>query len=345
MHLDDYTYELPRELIAQHPAARRDESRMMILDRAREKIEHRRFRDLTDYVAAQDLLVFNDTRVLPARVFGRRAETGGRVELFFLEPSDVRQDEWEVLLRSGRRPAPGQRIRLEGGEASAEFLEDLGRGRARVRLEGVASLVELLQTIGHTPLPPYIQREEDDPEDRDRYQTVYAQTAGAVAAPTAGLHFTDDMLETLRAQGAETAFVTLHVGLGTFQGIETEDPRDHDIGEERYRLPEETAAAWHRTRNQGGRVLAVGSTSVRTLETVAASGNIQPDEGRSELYIYPPYEFRAVDRILTNFHLPKSTLLLMMSAFAGREFLLDAYQQAVVEKYRFYSYGDCMLIL
>jgi S-adenosylmethionine:tRNA ribosyltransferase-isomerase len=345
MNTSDFDYELPQELIAQTPAERRDGARMMVLHPETGRIEHRQFIELPEFLMPADLLVMNNTQVIPARVSGRKKESGGAVELFFLERLNQEAPEiWEVLLKSSRRPKPGQKIEIEGSSAVATFLEDLGRGQARVAID--QSVLDMLDHAGTTPLPPYIRRGHERLEDKIRYQTLFARSPGAVAAPTAGLHFTPDVLNRIQAAGGETAEVTLHVGLGTFQSVEAENLEDHLMHSERYECPEEAAAAWIRAREGGGRVIGVGSTSVRTLETVAArEGAIQASKGRSDLFIYPPYSFKAVDAMLTNFHLPRSSLIMMVSALAGHEFTMEAYRAAVAERYRFYSYGDCMLIV
>jgi S-adenosylmethionine:tRNA ribosyltransferase-isomerase len=345
MKTSDFDYDLPQELIAQTPTQRRDGARMMVLHRGEKRIEHRKFIDLPEFLRPADLLVLNNTQVIPARVYGRKKESGGAVELFFLERLNPLEPEiWEVLLKSSRRPKPGQEIEIEGSSAVATFLEDLGRGQARVEVD--KPVLDILNQAGETPLPPYIRRDSADPEDESRYQTLFASLPGAVAAPTAGLHFTSEVLDRIRSAGAETAEVTLHVGLGTFQSVEAENLEDHVMHSERFELPEEAAAAWKRARGRGGRVIGVGSTSVRTLETVAArEGSIQASKGRSDMFIYPPYSFQGVDAMLTNFHLPCSSLIMMVSALAEHDFTMEAYRIAVAEKYRFYSYGDCMLIV
>jgi S-adenosylmethionine:tRNA ribosyltransferase-isomerase len=341
----DFDYKLPAELIAQHPASRRDASRMMVLHRGEGRWEHRAFTDLPGYLAAGDLLVLNNTRVVPARAYARK-KTGGKVELLFLE--EIAPGEWDVLLRARRRPRPGDSVAL-GAEAVVTLLEDGEMGRARVRVSAQRPIEEILEEAGEMPLPPYIQRSEDrdqKSEDRERYQTIYARERGAVAAPTAGLHFTPEMFTRLEALGVQRAEVTLHVGLGTFRPVSAEQVEDHRMEGERYSIPAATAERIAATRARGGRVVAVGSTTVRTLETAAArGGEVVAECGRSELFIHPPYEFRVVNAMLTNFHLPKSTLLMMVSALAGRELMLRAYEEAIREKYRFFSYGDCMLIL
>lgn len=357
----DFDYALPPELIAQDPAERRDGSRMMVLHRADRRWEHKRFTDLPSYLRAGDLLVFNDTKVIPARLFGRKPGTGGRAELFLLEEREP--GVWDILLRCRRRPDPGGQLELEGG-GSAEILSYGEQGAATVRFHIDRPVLAYLELHGHTPLPPYIKRDVSNQKsvvsekgklitdhcslntDRERYQTVYARAPGSVAAPTAGLHFTPGLLERLAAQGIPRAEVTLHVGIGTFRPVSAERVEDHVMHEERYCVPEGTARAIANTRANGGRIVAVGTTTVRTLESVAARhGAVVADSGRTGIFIYPPYTFRAVDAMLTNFHLPQSTLLMMISAFSDREFVLAAYAEAVREKYRFFSYGDCMLLV
>lgn len=342
----EFDYHLPAELIAQHPAPQREASRMLVVHRAESRLEHRCFAELGGFLEPGDLLVMNNTRVIPARVYGHKAGTGGRIELLFLE--DLGGGRWDVLLRSRRRPVVGARLELADGQAEAVLLEDREMGRAVVRVSPADNFPALLDRIGETPLPPYIKRAGDEyrQPDRERYQTIYASVPGAVAAPTAGLHFTPEVLERLARNGVRKAEVTLHVGLGTFRPVEVADIEAHRMEEERYEVPEATAALIAETRRAGRRVMAVGSTSVRTLETVAGEdGTVRPGSGRSGLFIYPGYRFRVVDAMLTNFHLPRSTLIMMICAFAGRELIMKAYEEAVREKYRFYSYGDCMLIV
>ncbi len=346
MKTADFDFELPLELIAQHPAQRREQSRMLVVRRREGIFEHCRFLDLPRYLNQGDLLVVNNTRVIPARLFGRKPVTGGKVEILLLE--EVRPGAWDILLHAARRPKVGSRITLGDGQAVAVLLSDGEKGRATIRIECDRPWLEVLEEIGVPPLPPYIKRSEvrDQRSDRERYQTVYAKYAGAVAAPTAGLHFTDEFFRTLEKQGVERAEVTLHVGLGTFRPVDAENVEDHRMEPERYAVPAETARRIEETKKSGGRVVAVGSTSVRALETVAAEhGRVAAGSGRSSLFIHPPYSFQVVDAMLTNFHLPKSTLIMMICALAGRELILRAYEEAVKEKYKFYSYGDCMLIL
>jgi len=343
----DFDYVLPPELIAQAPAPERDGARMLVLHRATRRIEHRIVRDLPEYLDPGDVAVVNNTRVIPARLYGHKEGSGGRVEVFFLEERP--DGTWDVLLRSRRRPKPGQRIPLGSGRASAVLLEDSGGGAARIRVESDVPVLEWLEAEGRTPLPPYIRRPAAEPEpaaDRERYQTVFARRPGAVAAPTAGLHFTPALIAALKRNGVATVEVTLHVGPGTFRPVTAEDLADHRMDSERYEISSDAAWSINMARRMGSRVVAVGTTTVRTLETaVRSDGTVGGGGGRSEIFIHPPYEFGCVGALLTNFHLPRSTLLMLVSAFAGREAVLEAYATAVREKYRFYSYGDCMLIV
>ncbi len=348
MQTELFNFELPQTLIAQEPAAKREHARLMVVHRRDGRIEHRRVSDLPSYFAKPDVLVVNDTRVIPARLLGVKEGTGGQVELLLLE--ELEPGIWDVLLRCSRRPRPGARLFFGGGRLQAVLLKDGERGRAHVRFESDGPFLEQLEAIGLPPLPPYIDRKtpvsEQTAEDRARYQTVYASEPGAVAAPTAGLHFSTELLRDLDTSGVRRTAVTLHVGLGTFRPVVADEVEGHEMESERYRVPEEAARLHREARAAGGRVIAVGSTTVRTLETVIRErGAIEACAGRSALFIYPPFEFRAVDMLMTNFHLPKSTLLMMICAFGGRDLILEAYAQAVREKYRFYSYGDCMLIL
>jgi S-adenosylmethionine:tRNA ribosyltransferase-isomerase len=389
MFTRDFDYDLPPGRIAQQPLSDRDASRMMVVHRDERRWEHRRFLDLPEFLRAGDLLALNDTRVRPARVYGRRADTGGNVELLLVEsvsrgeegggwrvegggagarpgppvgrpvprapraretPGGVCVETWEALMRSGFAPKPGMKLELAEGRLCAEIVDAAEDGRVTVALRADRPVDEILEACGAAPLPPYIRRERGKgrpaQEDRERYQTIYAERVGAVAAPTAGLHFTEAMFEALRAQGVRRASVTLHVGPGTFKPVRADDVEDHRMDPERFTIPPETSAAVRATRDGGGRVVAVGSTSVRALESLEVVGD------RTNLFIRPPYVFRFVDLMLTNFHLPCSTLLMMVAAFAapgekdaGRTLILDAYADAVREEYRFYSYGDCMLIV
>ena len=328
---------------------------MMVLHRQGERIEHRQVSDLPDYVSAGDVLVLNDTRVFPARLIGAWADTGGAVELLLVEPLPGPPEAmgiacWSCLCGSGRPVRPGLRARFAGGEIDAEIVGPMANGACPVLLRTQAPLMGVLEQHGRTPIPPYIRRDGDERLerlDRERYQTVYAREAGAVAAPTAGLHFDDALFRALSAQGVRRASVTLHVGPGTFRPVKTEAIENHRMDAERYRVPQATADEIAACQARNGRVVAVGSTSVRTLETVAAANNgrVVAADGASSIFIYPPYRFQATDAMLTNFHLPRSTLMMMVSALAGRAFILRAYQEAVALRYRFFSYGDCMLIL
>jgi S-adenosylmethionine:tRNA ribosyltransferase-isomerase len=350
----DFDYDLPPELIAQHPPADRAAARMLVLDRRDGSVAHRGFADLPGFLHAGDLVILNDTRVFPARLLGQWADTGGKVELLLIEDTEPAADEpgsdgrftqqWECLCGSGRRPRSGLQAHFGGGAIRAEVEESIGaEGTIRVRLRGRAPLWELLEQYGQTPLPPYIARKEEQAsgertEDRTRYQTVYARETGAVAAPTAGLHFTPAILDGLRRQD---------VAIGTFRPVQAERVEEHVMHAERYHVPEATAAAIRDCRRRGGRILAIGSTSVRTIETMAAehAGQAVAGTGRSRIFIHPPYAFRLTDLMLTNFHLPRSTLLMMVAALAGRERVLAAYREAIAARYRFFSYGDCMLIV
>ncbi len=337
MKLSDFDYDLPEGLIAPHPAPVRDESRLMVLHRSEERIEHRVFRDLVDYVRAGDALVVNETKVFPARLLGR-GPGGGKVELLLLRR--VEGEVWEALGRPGRRLRKGAQVQIGEGDLTAEVREVLPDGRRQVHLRG-DDVEAVLHRIGRTPLPPYLRREET-PEDRERYQTVYARTPGAVAAPTAGLHFTQGLLDRIRGRGVDVTPVLLHVGPGTFRPVTAEDPALHRMEAEYYEIGPDAAARVASVRQRGGRVIAVGTTAVRALEAAATTGE---HSGWTEIFIYPPCAFRAVDALITNFHLPRSTLLMLVSAFAGREFVLRAYREAIRRGYRFYSYGDAMLIL
>lgn len=337
-----FDYDLPSELIAQHPPAVRGTSRMMLLPLSGDAPEHLQFTELPTLLSPGDCLVFNDTRVIPARLLGRRP-TGGRSEVFLLKRRVG--DDWEALVRPAKRMVPGTVVDF-GGLMTATVLDPPEMGVTTVRLEYDGPFEETLGKIGTTPLPPYIRRETEDPEDRERYQTIYARTPGAVAAPTAGLHFTEEVLAQAIARGIHTARVTLHVGLGTFSPISSATIEAHKMHSEQYSVSEEAADTINRARLAGGRIVAVGTTAVRTLESCSnASGIVQPGSGETSIYIMPGYHFKVVDAILTNFHLPRSSLIVMISALVGRERILSAYEIAKEHGYRFYSYGDCMLII
>lgn len=342
MLVKDFTYNLPQELIASHPPAERDGSRLMLLDRAAGSIAEDTFCNIPLYLRPGDLLVMNDTRVIPARLFGRKP-TGGKVEIFLLRSLTAGQKRWECLLRSSKKFREGQDILLESG-MTAVVLSRSGSENWLVEFSGNEPFNSWLEREGHMPLPPYLQR-DDCSADRERYQTVVAREPGAVAAPTAGLHFTHELLARLALNGIETAFLTLHTGLGTFQPVRALHVEEHQIHTERYVIPHDTAEAVNRTKTAGGRVIAVGTTSARTLEYSARqSGYVVEGSGEADIFIYPGYRFNVVDALITNFHLPESTLLMLVSALAGREFVLEAYREAVTRGFRFYSYGDAMFI-
>ncbi|MHC4914590.1 MAG: tRNA preQ1(34) S-adenosylmethionine ribosyltransferase-isomerase QueA [Planctomycetota bacterium] len=346
MRTADFDYRLPPELIAQHPCGRRDASRLLVVHRDGGAVDHRRFTDLPAILSPGDLLVTNDTRVFPARLHGVRAETGGAVEVLFLR--EEAEDRWLALTRSGGKLRAGEELVLCGGDIRVRIAERRGQEGDVLRLPAGLDLSALLEERGEVPLPPYIVREagDDAAADRERYQTVYARETGAVAAPTAGLHFTEEVLRELEARGISRASLTLHVGPGTFRPVKTEEVSQHRMDAEQYNLCAGTADLINRTRSSGGRVVAVGTTVCRALESAAgADGGLSAASGWTELFITPPYRFKAVDALLTNFHLPRSTLLMLVSAFAGRELVLSAYRQAILERYRFYSYGDCCLLL
>ena len=344
MRLTDFDYELPEELIAQEPSARRDGARMMILDRQAQQVEETEFSKITDRFRPGDVLVCNDTKVIPARLLGTKT-TGGKVEIFLVRREVASDDEiWLCLTKSSKSIRPGTLVNISP-ELDAEVLEEAEAPYRRVRFTTTGDFLDQVEKIGHLPLPPYIKR-ADDLGDRQRYQTVFAREKGAVAAPTAGLHFTEEILAQLQAAGVVIAPVTLHVGLGTFLPVRVENVLDHKMHSELYHVPETTAAAVNRARQQGGRVFALGTTSARALETAATTdGTLQSGSGDSDIFIYPGYQFKIIDGLITNFHLPKSTLLMLVSAFAGKDFILSAYRHAVAKKFRFFSYGDCMLIL
>jgi S-adenosylmethionine:tRNA ribosyltransferase-isomerase len=348
VRVSDFDYALPEDRIAQVPLERRDASRLMVLGRESGSVKHRRFADLPDLLASDDLLVVNDTRVIPARLWARKA-TGGRVELLLLERLSARPGAflWRCLVRASRSPKPGSTVEVGGG-LSARLVERQDDAWVVELRDPAGNPDRAIDLLGQMPLPPYIRRAPDDArsgDDRERYQTVYARAPGAVAAPTAGLHFTPELIGRLGSRGIRQAVLTLHVGPGTFQPVRVEEVEEHRMHSEAFELPDGTAAAIDETRRRGGKVVAVGTTVVRVLEAMADdSGRVRPGSGRCELFIYPGFRFRVVDHMITNFHLPRSTLLMLVSAFAGRENVLSAYGEAVREGYRFYSYGDAMLL-
>ena len=341
MELRDYDFHLPAEQIAQYPASERDQARLLVLNRADGSVQHLRFRDIEGWLQPLDALVVNRTRVFPARLRGRRTETGGQVELLLIRRQG---EDWLAMGRPGRKLQPGIELEFGEGELRACITDKISDGRVVVHFEG-NDVAARLEALGQVPLPPYIQRSPEE-QDRARYQTVYARESGAIAAPTAGLHFTASLLQAIERKGTGVVPVLLHVGPGTFEPVRCADPRQHQLEPEYCQVDEQSALRLSDCRRQGGRIVAVGTTVVRTLETAAqVTGHVQAWSGWSEKFIYPPYSFRAVDALVTNFHLPRSSLLLLVAAFVGRELLLETYNQAVAAGYRFYSYGDAMLIL
>ena len=337
----DYDFELPHELIAQAPLARRDASRLMVIDRAKQAIAHRSFTDLPALLNEGDLLVVNRSKVVKARLLGTRDGSGAPAEIFLL--SALGDGRYEAMVSPGGKLKPGRTVTFAPG-FTAEIIAVTERRTRIVQLRADAGIDAAIDAHGHIPLPPYIER-GDDASDIDRYQTVYAREAGSVAAPTAGLHFTPELLSAIDARGVQRAEVVLHVGAGTFKPVETDDPANHLMHEERYTVPPETADAFARTRASGGRVWAVGTTSVRTLESAYDNGTLRTGDGETRIFIRPPQQPRAVDALVTNFHLPRSTLLMLVAAFAGYDLTMRAYREAIAERYRFYSYGDAMVII
>lgn len=337
MKTEEFDYHLPEELIAQTPAERRDSSRLLILDRAHKTITHGLFSDIVNYIHPGDALVINNTRVIKARLLGRR-RTGGRVEVLLLNP--VGRDTWECLVRPGNKMPPGEQVFV--GDMVGRIEAKTSYGGRLIKWQYQGRWEDVLERYGEIPLPPYIKTPLKDPE---RYQTVYAEVPGSAAAPTAGLHFTPSLLETLKSKGVEIVPVTLNVGLGTFRPVKAKYVEEHKMHSEHYEVSEEAAETINRCRESDHRVFAVGTTVVRVLETVGKGGKIVAGKGSTDLFIYPGYQFKAVDCLITNFHLPKSTLLMLVSAFAGKQFVMEAYQEAIKHRYRFFSFGDAMLIL
>ena len=341
MQRSDFAFDLPKELIAQHPLDRRDSSRLLCLDRETGEVRHRHFSDLPELLRPGDVLVMNDSRVMPSRLLGHKEGTGGAVELLLLNQKE--NGLWETLVKPGKRAKPGTRVVFGEGLLTGEITDTVNGGNRLVRFffEG-DSFFQVLDQIGRMPLPPYITEEL---EDGERYQTVYSRELGSAAAPTAGLHFTPELLETLGKKGIETGFVTLHVGLGTFRPVKVDNITDHQMHSELYTIPEETARMVTRAKQEGRRVIAVGTTSCRTLESAWKDGCLPACSGDTSIFIYPGYQFQVLDGLITNFHLPESTLIMLVSAFAGYEHTMNAYQEAVRERYRFFSFGDSSLIL
>lgn len=340
MTTKDFYYDLPQELIAQTPLKDRSASRLLVLNKESGEISHEHFYDICSHLKRGDCLVMNNTRVIPARLYGSKEGTGGKIEFLLLKRLEL--DKWEVILRPGKKAKPGSRFEFGGGLLRAEILEVIEDGNRIVRFEYDGVWEEILDKLGEMPLPPYIKEKLSD---KERYQTVYSKIEGSAAAPTAGLHFTKDLLEKIENMGVETAYLTLHVGLGTFRPVSVDNVEEHIMHSEFYQISAETAEKINKTRERGGRIIAVGTTSVRTLETVADdNGRLRAASGETSIFIYPGYKFKAVDALITNFHLPESTLVMLVSALAGKENIFKAYNTAVQEKYRFFSFGDAMLI-
>ncbi len=340
MRTSDFTFDLPKELIAQDPLEDRSSSRLMVLDKNTGQIEHRIFRDIKDYLKPGDCLVINDTRVIPARLIGMRENSGGKAEIFLLKRKE--KDVWETLVRPGKKLREGSRVVFGDGELTGEILEVLPDGNRHVRFYYEGIFEEVLDRLGQMPLPPYITHKL---QDRNRYQTVYARYDGSAAAPTAGLHFTEELLADIEAMGIPVVRITLHVGLGTFRPVKVDNVLEHEMHSEWYQVTEDAASCINRIKEGGGRVISVGTTSTRTLETVTDdNGVVHAGSGDTKIFIYPGYRFKCIDALITNFHLPESTLLMLVSALAGREHILAAYREAVERRYRFFSFGDAMFI-
>ena len=341
MKTSDFYYDLPKELIAQTPVEPRDSSRLLVLDKESGKISHKYFYDIIDYLNEGDCLIANDSRVIPARIFGVKEETGAHVEFLLLK--QLSQNRWETLCKPGKKAKPGTKFSFGDGLMNAVVVDVKEDGNRIVDFSCRESFFATLDKIGQMPLPPYITAKL---EDKERYQTVYSNELGSAAAPTAGLHFTNELMDRIREKGVKIGYVTLHVGLGTFRPVKVDDVTNHKMHSEHYEIPKETSDMINETRKNGGRVIAVGTTSCRTLESVATTyGEIKPCEGWTDIFIYPGYEFKVMDGLITNFHLPESTLIMLVSTFAGYDNIMNAYKKAVDEKYRFFSFGDAMAIL
>ena len=340
MKVSDFNYDLPKELIAQVPIKDRDESRLMVLDRKNKTIENKIFKDIIDYLNPGDCLVRNNTKVIPARLYGIKEETGANIEFLLLNRIDG--DIWEVMVRPGRRLMPGVKVTFGDGILKAEILEKMENGNRKVKFEYNGIFNEILDKIGLMPLPPYIHEKL---KEKDRYQTVYAKYEGSAAAPTAGLHFTNELLKKIQEKGVEIANVTLHVGIGTFRPVKVENVEEHNMHSEHFYIKQEDADKINRAKKAGKRVIAVGTTSCRVLESIAdENGMVEATEKDTSIFIYPAYKFKCLDALITNFHLPESTLIMLVSALAGKDFIMKAYREAVKEKYRFFSFGDAMFI-
>ncbi len=340
MKTSDFKYELPQELIAQIPLEDRSSSKLLVVDKKTGERQHKTFKDIKDFLNPGDCLVLNNTRVLPARLIGEKENTGGKIEFLLLSRKSER--EWEIIVKPGKKAKPGARFEFGGGKLRAEVLDTVNDGNRIVRFEYEGLFENVLDELGEMPLPPYITAKL---EDRERYQTVYSKHNGSAAAPTAGLHFTPELLSEIEAKGVEIAYVTLHVGLGTFRPVKVDDVENHKMHSEFYELTQEEAEKINLARKNGGRVISVGTTSTRVLETVSESdGMLKAQSGWTDIFIYPPYKFKCVDCLITNFHLPESTLLMLVSAFSTKENIMNAYEEAVKMKYRFFSFGDAMFI-
>ena len=340
MKTSDFYYDLPQEQIAQTPIEPRDHSRLMVLHRDNDKIEHRHFYDILDYLDEGDCLIVNDSRVIPARIYGVKEDTGAKIEFLLLK--QLSGNRWETLVKPGKKAKIGAKFIFGDGLLKAEVVDIVEDGNRIVELQSEENIYTTLDKIGQMPLPPYITKKL---EDQERYQTVYSHELGSAAAPTAGLHFTNELLDKIRAKGVNIGYVTLHVGLGTFRPVKVDDVTKHKMHSEHYEIPAETAELIKQTKANGKRVIAVGTTSCRTLESVAASGEIRACDGFTDIFIYPGFEFKVLDGLITNFHLPESTLIMLVSAFYGYDKTMKAYEVAVKEKYRFFSFGDAMAIL
>lgn len=340
MKTEDFDYELPEHLIAQTPIQKRDTSRMMVLDKKTGEIEHRHFHDIVDYLGENDVLVLNDTKVMPARIYGVKEETNAAIELLLLK--EMENDTWECLTKPAKRVKVGSVISFGDGRLKALCIEEKEEGIRVFKLDYEGILYEILDSLGEMPLPPYIHEKL---QDKDRYQTVYAKNVGSAAAPTAGLHFTKELLEELKKKGVTILYITLHVGLGTFRPVNVEDVTKHKMHSEFYAMSKEVADTLNKAKKDGKRIISVGTTSTRTLETIVSKyGKFEECSGWTDIFIYPGYTFKAIDSLITNFHLPKSTLIMLVSALAGKEHILNAYHEAVKEEYRFFSFGDSMFI-
>ncbi len=340
MKVSEFNYDLPEELIAQHPYDKRDEARLLVMDRTTQKMKHTVFKQVIDYLNPGDCLVINNTKVLPARLYGKKA-TGANVEFLLLK--NLQNDEWETMVRPGNKLKPGTKVTFGNGLLKAEILEVLAGGNRKVKFEYQGIFNEILDQIGLMPLPPYIK---ESLKENDKYQTVYAKYEGSSAAPTAGLHFTEELLEEIKKKGVKIAKVTLHVGIGTFRPVKVENVEEHTMHSEHYYIKKEDADVINETKKSGHKIISVGTTSCRVLESVAdENGFVKETEGDTSIFIYPGYQFKCIDQLITNFHLPESTLIMLVSSLAGKDFVMKAYEEAVKEKYHFFSFGDAMMIL